>query len=374
MSRRGENIWKRKDGRWEARYIKSRTAGRAKYGFVYGKTYTEAKRKREKAVRLLYEENETHIQGSNVFDYVLDSFLEAKRRSVKESTYANYANHINKHIRPFFCQYQTADITTEVIERFASHLVRNGRLDHHGGLSNKTAKDILVLLKLILAYAEHLCVLDNPISCVDLPKVEQKTSILAAHEQASLEYHLLKNLNPCNLGILISLRLGLRIGEVCALKWENLDLAHRTIVIRSTIQRITDLDTLSEAKTKIIVGTPKSTYSERYIPIPSALLDQFYVLHKNSAPENYLLTGSTQYMEPRTFYRRYHAVLRECGLPQYTFHTLRHTFATNAAESGFDPKALSEILGHSSVKITLERYVHPTLEAKRIQMEKITQF
>lgn len=374
MSRRGENIWKRKDGRWEARYIKSRTTGRAEYGFVYGKTYAEAKRKREDAVRLLYEKNESSLRDSNTFDSVLDSFLEAKRRSVKESTYANYANHINKHIRPFLGQYQTTGITTEVIEQFASHLVRNGRLDHHGGLSNKTTKDILVLLKLILAYAEHLCMLDKPRSYIDLPKVEQKTNILSVNEQASLECHLLKNLNPCNLGILISLKLGLRLGEVCALKWENLDLVRGTIAIRSTIQRITATDTISGAKTKIIVGSPKSAYSERYIPIPSALLEQFYRLHKNSAPANYLLTGSAQYMEPRTFYRRYHAILRECGLPQYTFHTLRHTFATNAAESGFDPKALSEILGHSSVKITLERYVHPTLDAKRIQMEKITQF
>ncbi len=164
--------------------------------------------------------------------------------------------------------------------------------------------------------------------------------------------------------------MGIRLGEICALKWEDINFQTQTLKINKTIQRIKNLDENAVTKTKIIIDAPKSQKSIRDIPIPSFMLD---LLEKNKADKNsYLLTGTPKYIEPRVYQDMFKKYLKESGINDIKFHALRHTFATRAIEKDFDIKSLSEILGHSSVKFTLERYVHPSDEYKRQNMEKLS--
>ena len=163
---------------------------------------------------------------------------------------------------------------------------------------------------------------------------------------------------------------GMRIGEVCALQWRDIDLINYTINISKTIQRVSNHETSHSSKTKIVIDTPKSVASKRAIPIPALLCEQLAQRKQADSSESYFfLTGSERYIEPRNYYARYQDILIDCGISQYTFHALRHTFATRCIEIGFDPKVLSEILGHTDVKITLDRYVHPSIDRKRACME-----
>jgi integrase len=172
------------------------------------------------------------------------------------------------------------------------------------------------------------------------------------------------------LGVLLSLYTGIRIGELCALRWENIDLTEKTMRINSTMQRIPDF-TGGAAKTQVTITSPKSKCSVRTIPLPdflAALLASFA-----AQPKAFLLTGEKlRFVEPRTVQNRFKAYIKACGIESANFHCLRHTFATRCVELGFDVKTLSEILGHSSVNITLGRYVHSSLDLKRTNMAKLT--
>ncbi|MBQ9745412.1 MAG: site-specific integrase, partial [Clostridia bacterium] len=178
---------------------------------------------------------------------------------------------------------------------------------------------------------------------------------------------LLDSEDTTSLGILFALFTGVRIGELCGLRWEDIDLRSSTPCVRRTVERIADLDPLSPAKTKVIISEPKTESSVRTIPLPSFLAE--YLRRVQMAGEVYLVSGNTETPEPHCFYVRYKNFLKKHGIGDYTFHALRHTFATQCVEYGFDTKSLAEILGHSSVTTTMAFYVHPTMEQKRAQME-----
>ena len=188
-------------------------------------------------------------------------------------------------------------------------------------------------------------------------------------EQAKLENVLLENREPFHIGILLTLYAGLRIGELCALQWKDIRLEEGTVHIERTLLRIQDRSHQHSHRTRILIDRPKTESSIRTIPLPSTLID---VLRSCRQDEDcYLLSGTRQFIEPRLCLSRYKTLLRHAGLNAYTFHTLRHTFATRCVENGFDAKSLSEILGHANVNTTLQRYVHPTTEQKRRQMERL---
>ena len=173
--------------------------------------------------------------------------------------------------------------------------------------------------------------------------------------------------NPSKIGILLSLYTGLRLGELCGLQWKDINLSKGTIYVNKTIQRIEKED----GSTFMLIDSPKTISSERMIPIPSFLIP----ILNNIKTENsldYVSTGNGSFTQPRTYQARLKSYLKDCDLPNYHFHTLRHTFASRAIELGFDPKSLSEILGHSNVKITLDLYVHPSMESKQAQMNRFT--
>ena len=177
-------------------------------------------------------------------------------------------------------------------------------------------------------------------------------------------------MDACRFGVLLALFTGVRIGELCALRWGNINLGDRSIRIAATLQRLHDTDLKSEGRTRIVVGAPKSDTSARTIPMTDAGVE----LCRRMDPQNadaYVLTGTSDYMEPRTLQYRLEKYTRECGLEGIHCHTLRHTFATRAVEVGFEIKSLSEVLGHATTTITLERYVHSSMELKRNNMSKL---
>ena len=194
--------------------------------------------------------------------------------------------------------------------------------------------------------------------------------VLHLTEQKILCEYLSDHISERNIGILLCLFIGLRIGEICALKWEDISLTEKTIHVHHTIQRI-QIEGNSNKKTKVIITTPKSKCSIRTIPIPDNIIN---ILNKISPNQcGFLLTGTEKkYVEPRTMQNHLKKVLESASLRSVNFHALRHTFATRCVEVGFDIKSLSEILGHANVNITMNRYVHPTMDLKRDNMQKLS--
>lgn len=362
---KGENIFKRKDGRWEARYIKGyELSGKIKYGFCYGKTYKEAKEKVTRCKAALVTGQQIPKSSSkHRFSYYCDEWFQSAKGNLKESTAVKYVSILEKHIKPKLGGCFPLGMTTGLIERFRDELLFVDEL------SPKTVKDILVLLKSILNYTAKDFPNTFPQIDITYPRdAKKEMRVLSRDEQQRLIEYLLIGMDECKFGILLSLFSGIRIGELCALRWENVSLKDNTIRIASTMQRLQDPD--GDSKTKIIIGSPKSETSQRTIPLTeqaAVLCDRM----KSQSKSAYILTGTDKYMEPRTLQYRLERYTRECGLEGVHFHTLRHTFATRCVEVGFEIKSLSEILGHASTSITLDRYVHSSIELKRDNMSKL---
>lgn len=378
MPKRGENIWKRKDGRWEARFSTGKMEnGKTSYGYVYAKSYAEVKAKRELKVDEFRKSSTSSLYLHNIrFDDLLDNFMKRQRYRVKESTYAHYYEMIETHIKPFFGKRAIEQLDNSFIDQFVDEKLNHGRLDGKGGLSTKTVKDLTVLLKHILSYAVEIKCFPEGALLVNIPKSEKPNiEILTTVEQQKLEV-ITKNAESNYLfGIYICLYTGLRIGEICALRWCDVNFEKNTLSVCRTIQRVKNTDKNAKSKTKILIDRPKTDSSIRTIPLPAFIMCELSN-HKedNSSQFDYVLTGNNKYIEPRNYYQRYKSVIKQCGIADYTFHALRHTFATRAIECGFDVKSLSEILGHADVKITLERYVHPSIDLKRGYMEQLVSF
>lgn len=306
------------------------------------------------------------------FDNLIDDFLCAQKSLVKESTFSHYNNIINTHIRSYFVSFRLEEIDTVIIHNFINEKLSSGRIDGTGGLSSKSVKDISSLLKMIIKYGSTKGLLQSSLSEFSVPKERKKdVKVLAPQDLRCLENYVYDTEDSYKLGVYICLYTGLRIGEICALQWKDIDFNNKSLKVKKTILRIADINS-SSAKTKIIIDTPKSEASIREIPLPNKLMEILYLHKSKIANEDYyVLTGCEKYIEPRNYYERYKKYLTKCNISNYTFHSLRHTFATRCVEIGFDPKTLSEILGHSDVKITLSRYVHPSMERKRICMEKL---
>lgn len=375
MGRHGENIHKRKDGRWEARLPQYDGAGgKVIYRSLYGKTYLEAKEKRaavlaESRTVSFPKSNQARLKTS--FGTVAQAWLAAKRGTVKESTYANYANTVEKHLLPDLGGLYITAITSEALELFLKRKLWGGKLDGSGGLSNKTVSDLRAILKLILQYGQTHGFPE--LAMVSLPPVGSKTPAVqtfTVQEQEKLERILFSDPKPLYLGILTALYAGLRIGEVCALQWKDFDFENGTVSVSKTVIRIRDMDASAPAKTKVLIDRPKTQCSNRMIPLPAFLCALFEANRREG--DAYLLTGTVRFMEPRVCLEHYKRVLKRAGLENHNFHALRHTFATRCVEQGFDVKSLSEIMGHSNVSITMQRYVHPSLECKREQMNRLS--
>ena len=222
----------------------------------------------------------------------------------------------------------------------------------------------------MLLYAQEEYDFRLSLKNVILPKVDKKKiEKISDEEQRKLVAFLKKHLSLTALGIMISLYMGLRIGELCGLTWADVDLDNKVLYVRRTVQRISS-GGIGNKKTKIVISTPKSDSSFRMIAIPDFLIEYFKIF--KGEDQNYILSGSEKIVEPRAYQYRYKKILSDANAENHTYHQLRHTFATNCIQNGFDVKTLSKILGHQSVGITLNRYVHPDFVHERMLINKLS--
>jgi len=332
MPRRGENITKRKDGRWEARVIRGYDeSGKALYKFLYGHSYAEVKAKKEEALSVSKTECIV-IKSTLTYDTVLTAFLLNRKNAVKESTYAHYCDLVDTHIRPHLGCMKMKQLCGAVIDRFTNDMLVHGRKDGKGGLSAKSVKDMLSVIRLSFKYAVKEKILPPESIAFSSPKVENKDiQVLSLPEQKKLETVSAMSDDPNRFGVYLCLYTGLRLGELCALKWSDVDFENSLLKISHTMARVKNTDVTSKLKTKILISSPKTKSSERMIPLPSALLETMKT-HRSASGDSYLLTGTSHYIEPKNYYVKYKRWLGECGLADYNFHALRHTFATRCIE------------------------------------------
>lgn len=298
----------------------------------------------------------------NNFKKITDEWLLYKKYTIKESTYYRYKYVINKYINSEIGFLTIKQLKKYDFNKFVSKFVN---------LSNSSKNLIIIVLKSILRYAERKYDLELKIDLIQLPKeTNTDIKIFSDKEKDILYNYCISSNNPKNLGILLGLYAGLRIGEISALQWKDVNLTNNEIYISKTLQRITSV----ENKTKIIIDSPKSYSSRRTVLINKKLhnlLYKFYIEY-NPNPNAYILTNKEdKFVEPRCLDSYYKRILKKLNLPNYNFHVLRHTFATNCINKQMNYKLLSKILGHSSVNITLNKYVHPSLEDAKEFLEKI---
>ena len=360
MSRRGENIYKRNDGRWEGRYIRGRTPeGRAQYGYVYAATYSACREKRRQRLRELPRE----ITPSNnmTFPEAVELFFTEReqKRKLKESTVSRYRYVVRQYIQP---QLGAAPLYTLTEERVAAFYQRlQGQ-----SLSPKSARDVGVLLRAILRTATK-----RGCSCTgvnaELPICKKRqVEIFTEPEIVQLAHHIMDEPNLTGLGVLLTLNSGLRLGELCALRWSDIDLHAGFLRVDREVQRLYE-----KGHTRLVVQPPKSESSRRRIPLPADMLSLLAAYKSKHAGDTCLLTGTAAPLEPRTMQNRYRSLLKRAGVPYRNFHALRHTYATRCIEQYVDVKSVSEMLGHSDVRITLQTYVHVSLSHKQQAVQSI---
>lgn len=296
------------------------------------------------------------------FDNVVEEWLSCKKMTIKKSSYSNYEYMINKYLRPYLKEKKIIEL-----ERYNfNELINELNLE----LAPKTVRDIVCILKSILNYIEDTYGGKVGTNKILVPKLNMENiSIFSNVEKKRIETRCIKSNDLRELGILICMNTGLRIGEICALKWKNINLEKRIIYVQATLERIYD-EKLK--KTKVIIDKPKTKNSVRQIPISNKLYNILKPLKNKYEKDDFFLTGkSERYIEPRCYQYIYKKILKKCKVSPYKFHCLRHSFASECINVGMDIKALSEILGHSNVNITLNIYVHSSYNSKKKYLEKI---
>lgn len=289
----------------------------------------------------------------------LIAWLSIKKVYLKHSTYTNYYNTIHNHILPCLGEYDTEDLTDDILQEFILNQLDHGRKDGQGGISFKYAKDVITLLKLTIGHEIEIQLPYHPPKEID---------IFDKQDQIVLMNHLQSEISPKNFGILLTIHTGLRIGELCALKWSDINIEARTLHVNKTMIRTYT----KEEGSKLYITPPKTRSSNRIIPLNQWIMHYITLLKGND--DSYLLTNNPAYIEPNKYRTFYNRMLAELSLPHLKFHALRHTFATRCIECGCDYKSLSELLGHSNVSITMNIYVHPQMELKRKCVELLSEY
>ena len=294
MARKGEAIYKRKDGRYEARFIKGYSNGKADYIYVYGKSYMEVKKKRQLTIETY--KDKVIRENNYSLNEIFDEFINNKRNKVKESSLSTYIFIINNHLRPEFGNLKINNLNTNLINKFI-----DCELDKY---TFNVVHEVATLFKQILK------INNINIDFIIPPKKRKNIDCFSVSETNTLKEKCLTYSDRIKFSIALTLYTGIRIGELCALKKENFNLE--------------DIEN-----------------------------------------EDFFLTGKKSYIEPRVYYNKYLKILDSLNLKKHNFHSLRHTFATYAIEKEMDVKALSEVLGHANISITLNLYVHPSIDYKR---------
>lgn len=371
MSKKGENIYKRKDNRWEGRYKKGRKIdGKIKYGYIYGKTYKEVKEQ-------LIQEKFNHqsfieVNGDYASNYktYCTHWLSNRKIILKESTYATYVYKLNKYVFPILGDTPLNQLTTEIVQSFIQKLIAHS-------LKAQTIHVVYQIMKKSLndAYREGLIKKSLFLNILLPSKEKSKVRSISRVQEQTIESQTKKMSAVKALPVLLALRSGLRIGEISALKWEDIDFKKKTIQISNTCQRI--LLHGNKKKSEVIIASAKTTNSNRIIPI-GANLYKWLKKGFKKATGPYVCSQTNFPIEPRLITYHFHKILKKCGLKNIHFHQLRHTFATRCIESQGNITAISAILGHASTKMTLDTYtdadifsLEETIIKKENRMQKI---
>lgn len=369
MGRHGENIRKRKDGRWEARYLSYDTGkGNKTYRSVYGHTYEETKTKRDAVLR------ESELQTGNPvpsslradtlsmisFDEAAQAWMKLIKLGQKQSTCEKYGFIYHSFLQRILGHIPLVQITERLVRE---------KLESLEVTSASVWKSIYCVLNGILRHsAEHYHVTLPEFKRTAKAIRRNEAAVFTKSEQARLLSALYTNTDRFKLGVLLCLFTGLRIGELCALKWEDIDFANKTLCVKRTVQRLYVGN--GGKKTALVESPPKSLHSKRELPLPDALITFLQNFQNGKA----YIFGAEKPLDPRTMQNHYRKIIEEAGVAYKNFHVLRHTYATNCMEGGTDVKSLSEMLGHSNVKTTLNYYVHPSMDTKRIYADNLCAF
>ncbi|MCD7883379.1 MAG: tyrosine-type recombinase/integrase [Lachnospiraceae bacterium] len=413
MGRRGENIRKRSDGRWEARVICGPPKnGKTNYKYLYGHSYHEVKTLKKEFLlnlsslpepietasvnskppeppqtalvnlisaelptendRLTTSETSEAEESSPLFRTVAYEWLATKKLSVKESTYATYLFMVEKHLFPDMGDLGIKKVDTDRIGAFLLDKKEHGGLRGGNALSDKTVSEIKGTLNRVLRYAKSHNIIDSVPDSMPVSVKQPPIEVLTKQEQKTLEAKASEEDTAFSLGVLLCLNTGVREGELCGLQWADFNWADETISISRTVSRISNTDPESDTKTRVVIGKPKTVCSIRTIPIPTNIVS--YIKERAGTEADYVLTGTEKYMEPRVCRDRFSRLEKRAGVKHHNFHILRHTYATNCVADGVNIKVLSENLGHSDINITLQRYVHPSMESKKAEVNKLTTF
>ena len=361
MARRGENIYKRRDGRYEGRYVVGKNLkGKTRFGYVYARKYTEARKLllEKKAEQLRCTEPSVPLSQGTLatwMEYWMESELLG---SVKKSTWQTYRNQLRRHILPVLGDCMLSQLSPKIVLGFVDGL-------ENSGLASSTIQSIYRLLSAAMRFAlDEGVIRKNPCRKIRIQRKERKEQrVLSRSEQKSL-------LNAANenkdLPALLSLYTGMRLGEICALKWTDIDWEKGTISVRRTAQRIARTDASDNSgKTMLMIGTPKSVRSQRILPAPEFILCLLKAKQRQSDSSEYVFSSNKHAAEPRTIQRRFKRLVDRLGFRGVHFHTLRHSFATRLLELGVDIKTISALLGHGSTRTTLDFYAHSLVEQQR---------
>lgn len=294
---------------------------------------------------------------------ITEEWKEEKKKYVKKSTYAAYQLLIQNHIKPYFGDLY--EVNEEKVQQFVFD-----KLD--AGLSEKTIRDIIIVLKMILKFGIKNGYLEYIQIDAKFPSKQEKKDldVLSKADQKKFMEHLRNNFTFKNLGIFICLNTGMRIGEICGLRWCDVDTVEGVIKVRHTLQRIYIIE--GETRhTELLLDTPKTANSVRDIPMSSELLKMLKSLNKVVNENYYVISNDIKPIEPRTYRNYYKKLCKQLDIPELKFHGLRHSFATRCIESKADYKTVSVLLGHSNISTTLNLYVHPNKEQKKKTIDKM---
>jgi integrase len=291
------------------------------------------------------------------------AWKEYKRPYVKQSTMAAYVLILENHILPTFGEDNS--LPEQSVQAFVLHKIESG-------LSTKSVKDILIVLKMVMKFGvkkEWMTYYEWDIKYP--PSSENKVlDVLSVTNHRKILNHIQSHFTFMGLGIYISLSTGLRIGEICALKWSDINVTDGILTVNRTIERIYIIE--GEKKhTELVINTPKTKNSCREIPMNKELLGMLKPLKKVVNDDYYILTNDKRPTEPRTYRNYYKRLMEKLDIPKLKYHGLRHSFATRCIEVGCDYKTVSVLLGHSNISTTLNLYVHPNMEQKKRCIDKV---
>lgn len=291
------------------------------------------------------------------------AWKEYKRPYVKQSTMAAYVLILENHILPTFGEDNS--LPEQSVQAFVLHKIESG-------LSTKSVKDILIVLKMVMKFRvkkEWMTYYEWDIKYP--PSSENKVlDVLSVTNHRKILNHIQSHFTFMGLGIYISLSTGLRIGEICALKWSDINVTDGILTVNRTIERIYIIE--GEKKhTELVINTPKTKNSCREIPMNKELLGMLKPLKKVVNDDYYILTNDERPTEPRTYRNYYKRLMEKLDIPKLKYHGLRHSFATRCIEVGCDYKTVSVLLGHSNISTTLNLYVHPNMEQKKRCIDKV---